>query len=647
MLKADWNRGRSYLDNFVPFVAECLRVSDEPMPTAEVQRALRKRFGMRVPQHTLNTIIGRVVKQGLGERHDGLLHPVQAKLAEKTLTPKTAELLRCYELLVQELIAFAGSRYERVLTSQAATDALDHYVDELGALTVLRGSTTQVEFEPRVVKEPTDAFIVHAFVQRLSESDPATFSYFETIVHGSMLASVVYLPDAGAVQRKFAHNTTVYLDTPFLLRLLGYLGDELAAPASELVELLLRYGARLACFDATLSELRGVLSSALGGFDRPVSSRRDDVTQHLRRKGIRRADLQLRIAELPGELTRRRIHVTAAPGYQAKPEVDEAALQRVLEQRVAYVHESTLLHDLNALVAVHRLRGGRAMPILEEATAIFLTTNAALVRAGREFFRLDDDAFSWPPAILDTDLATLVWLKEPFSAPDLPRKQIVADCYAALHPDQAMWSRYLDEIEHTAASGTYSESQLDVMKFSPEAQRALMDRTLGDVDAIDERTVAQVLADAEATITAPARAEAESERARRETAESEIARERAAREAAEVVRVELEREREQRHARLRATAERNAHRCGLLVFVFLLAVVATGLAIPLLGVGPIPGPHVPGWLRIAVPVLVTVASLVAIASAGWGFSLRSWTRNFERWFADVVHKRALRKLGEA
>ncbi|MHB8219681.1 MAG: tudor domain-containing protein [Acidimicrobiales bacterium] len=102
------------------------------------------------------------------------------------------------------------------------------------------------------------------------------------------------------------------------------------------------------------------------------------------------------------------------------------------------------------------------------------------MKASHEFFRMEEADHVWPHAMLDTNLATLVWLKQPHRAPDLPRKQIVADCYAALHPDDKMWNRWLAEIQRIADNGDYGDAALDIMRFSPDAQRALMDVTLGD-----------------------------------------------------------------------------------------------------------------------------------------------------------------------
>lgn len=638
ILKANWNKGHSYLDSFVPFVAECLRTAGGPVSVADVQMSLRKTFGMRVPQHTLGTILHRATREDLVHRSDGLYYPNAAKLAERVLTPDRSELVRCYDALIGQMITFAKERYERTLTPKEATDALDGYVTEFGASTVLKGVAADVVFEPKVVAGREDEFIVHAFVEHLSETDPPSFGYFQTIVEGSMLASVVYLPEPGSVERKF-RDSTVYLDTPFLLNLLGYQGEELAAPATELVQLLQELGARLACFDRTLAEVRGVLQGAqLYGTGRSTA-----VSEYFRTKSLRRSDVDLIIVGLPEALGAHNIRVVSAPGYSEKTAVDEVAFKEILERTVRYANEGTMQHDLDAIVAVHRLRGGRAQGILEESKAIFLTTNTKLVAASREFFRLEDDGFSWPQAITDRVLATLVWLKKPMRAPDLPRKQIMADCYAALRPNPVLWSQWLHEIEQVAKSGSYSDAQLDIMRYSPEAQRALMDKTFGDPSAVDDRTVGEVLAAAESTITAPVFDELNVERSRREEAEAEAERRRIAHDAAVAA---VEEQTTMRHARLRVIADRRARLVGRGVLILLVCVLVLGALAAASGWGAFPGPAVSLWLRIPALILAAASGLVAVAGAGWGWNIAAFAKRVEASVAPRLHRRSLRKLGE-
>jgi hypothetical protein len=124
-------------------------------------------------------------------------------------------------------------------------------------------------------------------------------------------------------------------------------------------------------------------------------------------------------------------------------------------------------------------------------------------------------------------MTTIVWLKNPLGAPDLPRKRIIADCYAAMNPPERLWRLYLDEVEALRNRNDLAENDYHLLRYSTEARRALTEITLGDADAFSEGTVREVLAVAQRAI----RGEAE---AALRSAETKLASERAMRLRAEL-----------------------------------------------------------------------------------------------------------------
>ena len=66
VLKVNWDRNRqSYIDNFVPFVAECIRVQEtEVVSTPEVQQAIGTSFRLRIPQNVIGRILTRARRFG-------------------------------------------------------------------------------------------------------------------------------------------------------------------------------------------------------------------------------------------------------------------------------------------------------------------------------------------------------------------------------------------------------------------------------------------------------------------------------------------------------------------------------------------------------------------------------------------------------
>ena len=171
--------------------------------------------------------------------------------------------------------------------------------------------------------------------------------------------------------------------------------------------------------------------------------------EYFARAGYRTSDVELEIARLDKKLSVLRIKIKPKPAYEERLNINEVLLETTLKKEVGYQKPETLKVDIDSVAAVYRLRQGRFPPHLETCSAIFVTTNHTLAYASSLYFRKAEGSNSIeavPHCISDHVLTTLLWLKKPLSAPDLPRKRIIADCYAALNPPDSLWRRFLTEI---------------------------------------------------------------------------------------------------------------------------------------------------------------------------------------------------------
>jgi len=98
-------------------------------------------------------------------------------------------------------------------------------------------------------------------------------------------------------------------------------------------------------------------------------------------------------------------------------------------------------------------------------------------------------------------LTNIVWLKTPTKAPNLPMKRVIADCYAAIQPDDALMARWIREINKLNDRGALTPEDYYFMRFSDEACKALMEFSLGDPDAVSEGTIPEILQRAKRIIT--------------------------------------------------------------------------------------------------------------------------------------------------
>ena len=546
MLKVNWDVGRDYIENFVPFVAECIRASPHPeVSLPDLQRAMAKTFGFDIPQGALQTILRRAAKHQYVVPSEGIYRRNDEALAGLDLSRSRSDVLRKYEALLERLTAYCKGRFQIEWSSDEADAAFLAFLEE-DSSAILASAVLSQEVPRPAGNVRAAHFLVASFVGELDRSDPEGFEFLETIVKGSMLAGVLLFSDLGQVERHF-ERVEVYFDTPFVLLVLGLEGESRQAPPLELVRLLYEQNANLAIFDHTLDEVRRVLSAAAYAVRNYENMRRSvsPVTQYMIDSNYSASDVELIIARLERSLRALHIRVKDKPPHSESLGVNEVRLESILQEEVGYAREQTLFHDLDSVTAIYRLRRGEVQLHIESCRAIFITSNHAVARASTRFLTEEYEDYTGsvvPICLLDHLFTTIVWLKKPLAAPNFPRKRLIADCYAAMNPPDRLWRMYLEEIDRLRTRGDLSKEDYDLLRLSAPARGALMDLTWGDSEVFTEGTVREVLERAQAA------ARAETEKALHAEEEALRAEKEKGREAEREARIRLKQAREETEA---------------------------------------------------------------------------------------------------
>lgn len=645
ILKVNWDEGRDYIENFVPFVAECIRTAPQPeISVSDLQSAVRDTFGINIPQGALQIILGRVTKHGYVRRTGGIYLRDETKLAKLDFSEVRDTALRQHGALINKLVKFIKEKFGVEWTEEQAESSLLSYLDDdssgiLASLIIGNQTTTTTDSHQR------QNFYVASFIAHTCDSDPEGFGYLDTIVKGIMLTEVLHFPDIGSVSRRF-NDLDVYFDTPFLLQALGFEGESRRAPRLELVRLLYEENGNLCIFQHTLNEVRSVLASASYAIRNytNLTHAYGPTIQYFIDSGYTASDVELTIARLEKSLDSLHIKVKARPTPSEEFQIDEQILHSILESEIAYRRPEALYHDLDAIVAIHKLREGQVFLQLESSKAVFVTTNHPLVRGSTRFFRQQYEDYGGtvvPHTLLDHYFTTVVWLKRPQAAPDLPRKRIIADCYAAMRPPDTLWRRYLEEIDKLRSRGDITEDDYALLRLSTPARSALMESTFGDVDAFVEGTIPEILERAQnAAREATEQAllvEKEARSEERYQADRNIASERGARIAAEK---RYEAHLESQLTRIRGIGTvvgRWISRC-FIVIVGMLLTVGVFLSLFL--------PNFPGGLWLPIVVLVTAVFVFGtLANLVFGANLVSMSRRLELFVAGLVEHLLRRMSG--
>lgn len=494
VLKANWQTDKStYVDNFNVLTTECLRRSTEDVVSAQdVRDNLETYFGIRVPLKTVATLLRRAAKKGIVDRDQGIYRVNREKVEKVKFAQHRERFLSLYEKLIEDLIRFANKSYSLEWAKSDAESSAHSYLAS-HSLTLFRALRNKTLIPMPKGATKSQKYIFAAYVNNLVESNEAILDYVDTVLEGHMLATAVFLPDPGSTKAKFK-NTYVYFDTNFALSALGHAGKSLEAPKKELLEILYEFGADLCCFDHTYDEIISVLRGCAANLRASTQySGYGSTFDYFLSKGFNESDVLLLIERLESDMKRIRIGIKNTPTYVAKYVVDEVKLKDRITNELNYSNLSAMKRDLDSLTAIIRLRGHSQAVLIERSKAIFVTTNTALVRAANEFLRFDMNSNEPPLAISDWDLMNLLWLKGPVRAPSLPRKRLLADCYAAVQPSDDFRKRYFDEVEKLVSFGKFSASDVYALRHSLEAEKIAMDLSVGDEDSFTEGTVQEVL----------------------------------------------------------------------------------------------------------------------------------------------------------
>ena len=502
LIQVNWDdQSKSYFDQFVPFVLGVMGTDPQrSWADGEVRNGLADRFGLQLPTSVVGSLIGRAARNGQVVRKDG-----SAKLTiqsgtstDKPLDARRADCLRRQHNLVQALCRMANNTFSISWSEEEAESALAAYI-EGHAVPLLAAHTRGDSLSAPAGPEGAE-YIVSLFIYQITQSEPQLFDYLDEMVKGSMLASALYMA-APSVDQKF-RNTTLFIDTPLCLKALGYEGDEAAQAVRQVLDMARRQDARIACFEHTLSEMRGVLEAAQSAI-RTGHIRGGDFAVAARFRQLRTtpSDIERYISRLESDVRSLGMSVLARPAHTSELGLDEEALEGLLQKRIGYHNPGALTKDLDSLSAVHRARGGRSPKQLETCKAVLVTSNDSLVQVARDFF--DKTKHEWPVAMASNDVAALLWVKQPHDYPDVPRTQVIADCLAALSPSSDLWERVLQETERLAESGTVTQDDLAVMRWAPEARRAVMDATLGETRKVTEKTVLDAVNRAREKVSEP------------------------------------------------------------------------------------------------------------------------------------------------
>lgn len=344
-----------------------------------------------------------------------------------------------------------------------------------------------------------DKYKLAQYLKLVQKDNRKVYEFLVKLCEATLIRS--YILNEGCQNFSF-ENKIIVLDTPIVLRALGYAGEFLEGEYKFLLKCLLESNCRLEIFQHTLDEIYNILYAAkdwVESLDFDIT-KASDVCIFFRANGKTKQDVIESIELLKDNIIHLNISLIDEDhvDWNATRFVeDEKKLEALLKAN--YTRESSLKIDIKSVMAIYLIRKNNKIKVLKDTTHFFLTSNTALSKIVAQY-----NSKAHPKTI--SPLATDMFLGMLACGENLGRtktmvdKRILSYCYSGFKPTMAMKEKFMELVE-TQKEALSSEDYL-LLKNHPLICDALIDSSECEINNLSEVTIWDVLKEVKESLVA-------------------------------------------------------------------------------------------------------------------------------------------------
>lgn len=493
------NPVRDALDCFIPFVTPYLTSIQGKQVTLDgVQEYLKENFGFEVPLYAVEQMLPELQGAGLIS-------------FEKPL--------KIYKAIGGNQKEYQVSRDEIETDFDAIEASLGSYAKSVGFIDqppsgswgnalvgFLRASTDETPLKIKKIKgvllEPkkVEIAIVGGYLRRLSMEDKVEFNRIVNVFMGVLVEE--FIASVSEISQPVAgHNVIAFIDTAILLRLLGCSGHLHRTATEELIRYLQDTGFQTYFLPGNEAEVAGILDAVI--FTKDSGRELEGETADAIASGeVGIAEIRALKGAFPEALAKKNVfasdRLSEIESVNARHQIDETGFSEFLKQesqkRGRLYGFQNRENDSGYLGTVMRVRAGTRSRDVFASKCIFVTSNKFLASSARRFLILKKDIHPQhcPPMMSVGQIATITWLlKDQKLAPEKAGKELLANCYAAVRPDQQWFKDFREGMEK---SGALSDDNSDGNAMLLQAARRIaQEESFSEAAVVRELNMAEIL----------------------------------------------------------------------------------------------------------------------------------------------------------
>lgn len=521
ILKSRMILGNDFISTYIPFVARVLIDvnQDGGIEINDVIQCFEQEYGFTIDRPAMTTLLNKCAKEGfITKRKNAKYEVVLDKCVSVAINKRDVNLqYQKYNQVIQKLQAYYVQEFDSQLELEELETILMSFLNEHSSKTII-AKFDEIEGSTHSTKQ--HHYIVSRFIKKCQTEDKETYQLvIDLAVSYLYTSAIAYGGEDEKTRLDSYKDLLIYLDTPFVLRVLGLNGEEMQSASNAMLNQLYDMGCRFFVFSHTYDEICQILRDCYKWIENPEY----DVfyaSYALRtfvEKKFTKADVQEYLDMLEKKLDFYRIKIDDTDYYVGKffkPVADES----VIESNIIQVYKdgsccfdenskkTTIEYDTKSISIVLKLWGNKCYRTYKQAKYVLLTTNSTLSYVTRLFDEKMNPSVknSIYPCITDVFLGTNMWLGAPVNKiEDFSEKKLLADCMSLIEPNDALIRKLQESIERAFDDETITEDQYYLLKAKAFSNDYIMQKTLGDEKYFSDKLTEELLEDIQNEIVQP------------------------------------------------------------------------------------------------------------------------------------------------
>lgn len=404
--------------------------------------------------------------------------------------PSNHDFDKNWDALISGFLRYARNNGYKISKEQADKFILEYIHDD--SKFMLRETDIEIPESP-----DTTEYAWCKYLEQLYEKNGSLFEFVTLLNLTNIYKDAVFY---NAEQGEHFKGLNVYLDTPLVFAILGMDSGNRKSSYLKLIEDAQKEGCNFFVLDNNYDEAMGIFTRAsqIAFSNLYKLSKANKVAQFFHNTMESELEAEEFIGNVEHYLNNLNIFIKET-NYDVNNnsfQEDEKLLFDMVSTKYKETgsdltpeREHSIQTDVRSIVMVYRERKGKVSTTIGKSQDIFITINSAIANVSKLYESNRSINAGHIPAAISADLlGTLIWLHKPNEIINYKKRQLLADCYSAFHPNKELLEKYLTSLDDARAREEITEDQYLLLRNHPLVSETLMNVVNGDYSRFSDRT---------------------------------------------------------------------------------------------------------------------------------------------------------------